>query len=141
MLTDYVTRCRLALNTRPGKLDTGEILVRFVRLNKGGVRVTTVACYLLLILLPVVFASLASAQGLTRYGDVSSVTGDRVEISMIAPYRVKAGTEGYLFTTNTVNGRIKEVRAATIRRYGNQRFRGPGDSCMQASGPVPPDNK
>lgn len=34
---------------------------------------------------------------------------------MIAPYRVKTGTVGYLFTTNTVNGRITEVKAATIR--------------------------
>ena len=115
MLTEYLIPCLLAIKIFLCALNKRKTLAAFSGTNNGGTRVTVFVGCLSLFVLPGIFVSLASAQGLSRNGDVLSIRGDRLEISMIAPYKVKAGTEGYIFTTNTVNGRITEVKAATIR--------------------------
>jgi formylglycine-generating enzyme required for sulfatase activity len=71
----------------------------------------------------------AEAQSLMRHGDVISITGDQVEVKMIPPYRVRTGTEGYIFTTNIINKQLRRVRAANIRVVG-QRSASGGDVVL-----------
>ena len=69
----------------------------------------------LVVLLITCFPLYAPAQVLSRHGDVLRIDDDQTEIRMVGSLRVKIGVEGFLFTTNTINGKIVPLRVANIR--------------------------